>query len=391
MHSEYGTGSYYGGGLSTGQHSPAQTTTAPVADGPSVAVSKLPKVFIDDEVYQKIMYWVNKSSDEVSGLGRIKRVGDDVHVISVMLLPQKNTGASTDIEPEDVAKAMYETREQEGDLQFWWHSHVNMNVFWSGTDTDTIKKISEGGWFVSTVFNKRRELRTAVSMNTPFGIVMIDKVETSINRSLDGNLVKAWDAEYTEKVTKHIPKQQPWSGNNYRNWNSQATASRNNLPSISREQRAVARIVDKVFPPSAGEASTHPYSHLLHGEEPLPDGSGKKRGLLSDGGYQTPQQVLARRNMLERKIAAISMQERNLRAKGKGPTGGMVAAKAKHQAELDEINDDIKLLAHYGMIDEREVDSPGQETVPEETTTSTNSDTPPELPNSQHVEYNGVE
>lgn len=167
-----------------------------------------PKIILDRMIYHKIMHWVDKSSDEVSGLGTVVQQEDgSFKVIEVMLLPQKNTSGTTDIEAEDVAKAMYELREAEGSLNFWWHSHVNMAVFWSGTDRSTIEEFGnaggQGGFVVATVFNKKYEMRSAVYVNSPVNggmKIFMDEVDTRIVTFLDTELVAAWDAEYEKNV-----------------------------------------------------------------------------------------------------------------------------------------------------------------------------------------------
>lgn len=179
-----------------------------------------PKIILEDEVHRKVMHWVHKSQLEVSGLGIIRVESDNViRVIKTMLLPQKNASTHTDIEPEDVARLMYEMREEEGDLRWWWHSHVNMATFWSGTDMDTIKKIGAGGWFTASVFNKRNEVRSAyygnnattVTTRTPWGEVQnssplfMDELETVVNRPVDTRTAQ-WDDEYNKNVTEHMTR-----------------------------------------------------------------------------------------------------------------------------------------------------------------------------------------
>ena len=157
------------------------------------------KLSMDSAVYQKIMHWVNKSDFEVSGLGTVVYDQDNnsLKVIDAIILPQKNTGTTTDIEPEDVNKAMYLMRNSPGKLRFWWHSHVNMNVFWSGTDVDTIKKLGAGGWFCATVFNKRRETKSAFCQNEPVRLLVSD-IPTEITENVE--LTKQWDEEYDKNV-----------------------------------------------------------------------------------------------------------------------------------------------------------------------------------------------
>jgi proteasome lid subunit RPN8/RPN11 len=176
-----------------------------------------PKVVIDNEVYRKIMYWVNKSQYEVSGLGTlVLEAKNTFRVKSAMLLPQKNTKTHTDIESEDVGKLMYALREAPGELRFWWHSHVEMPVFWSGTDRDTIQKLGQGGWFLSSVFNKKKEIRSAyyaiAGTTTPFGSqpLFLDELETKVEKFPDP-LEAAWDEEYTKNVTNVTYMDSPYS------------------------------------------------------------------------------------------------------------------------------------------------------------------------------------
>jgi hypothetical protein len=158
-------------------------------------------IMIESMVYHKIMHWVNKSSYEVSGLGKITYKDGRITVIDAILLPQKNGSAHTDIEGADVGKAMFLLKDTPGDLRWWWHSHVNMDVFWSGTDRDTIDKITQGGWFVSTVFNKRHEMRSALSMVSPLPLGFIDNIPTQQIQYLDPEAVKKWDDDYEKNVT----------------------------------------------------------------------------------------------------------------------------------------------------------------------------------------------
>lgn len=175
------------------------------------------KIEIDQKVYHKIMHWIDKSSVEVSGLGKLTLKDGVYRVTSAMLLPQKNGATHTDIEGDAVGKAMFMLKDEPGDLRFWWHSHVNMDVFWSGTDKDTIHKIGQGGWFVSTVFNKRRQMKSAIFISNAFArggmfsdgeSLFVDDVHTEIMTYLSGEEIKEWDAEYDKNVTAFEKKYQ---------------------------------------------------------------------------------------------------------------------------------------------------------------------------------------
>lgn len=166
-------------------------------------------LYIPRKIYSKIMYWVNKSNFEVSWLGTInffEKTGQFV-VTDVFLLEQENTGASTDISAKELAKLEYTLHMKKkenpdidlGELRWWGHSHVKMNVFWSGTDRSTMEELSQNGWFLSTVFNQKEEMRTAFTQNTDMTL-MIDEINTFIYDENSKEDEAEWDLEYTEKV-----------------------------------------------------------------------------------------------------------------------------------------------------------------------------------------------
>ncbi len=156
---------------------------------------------IDDLVYKKVMYWVNKSSNEVSGLGKVVLDQENkvIKVIDAMLFEQENSSSTTDINAEDIAKAMYHLRNTPGELRWWWHSHVKMNVFWSPTDQDTIKELGANGWIAATVFNQREEVLSAYCQAEPVQL-FVPEIPTNILQNIPQELIKAWDREYKEKV-----------------------------------------------------------------------------------------------------------------------------------------------------------------------------------------------
>lgn len=167
------------------------------------------RVIIPRHIHDEIDFYVQKSPIEISGLGRVKKHDNgDMEVVKVYLLEQENTGASTDIDGEAVAKLMFETRKDEGDLNFWWHSHVDMGVFWSGTDMATIKEFGKNGYLLSTVFNKKRQMRSSYFQGgTDFlPTLFIDQLETKVINELPKSVTKKWEKEYKAKAKRKTPK-----------------------------------------------------------------------------------------------------------------------------------------------------------------------------------------
>ena len=161
------------------------------------------RINIDNLIYQKVMHWVNKATGEVSGLGKLTIDKDTglIEIKSAILLKQENTGTSTDIDGAAIAKAMYETRNDEGHLNWWWHSHVDFGVFWSGTDMDTIRDIGNQGFVVATVFNKKQEMLSAMYRKGDdfFPETFIDGIDTQIIEYIDKDKIDEWDKDFETK------------------------------------------------------------------------------------------------------------------------------------------------------------------------------------------------
>lgn len=174
---------------------------------------------MEKEAHDKIMHWVRKCNYEVSGFGKCfyDRESKTVRVISAHLLKQVGGPTVTDIDPTSLSKLNFQLRNNEGELRFWWHSHVNMNAFWSGTDMDTIKQLGGNGWCAAAVFNKKNEYRAAVCGVTvnAFGDKEVDVKDDLVLRVIQPEypeeIVRAWDLEFTDNVTEKTYEYTKWN------------------------------------------------------------------------------------------------------------------------------------------------------------------------------------
>jgi hypothetical protein len=170
------------------------------------------ELVIPEHVYRKVMHWVNKSSIEVSGFGKVVRdpVTGSFEIVEAYLLEQEGGSAHTDIDDKALGKLMYTSKDAPGDLRWWWHSHVRMQTFWSSTDTATIKELGKQGWIVASVFNQMEEIKSALCYQTTsiFGqdLQLHDDIKTSILYNVDEAEIAQWDEEFTAKV-----KQKAWA------------------------------------------------------------------------------------------------------------------------------------------------------------------------------------
>lgn len=229
------------------------------------------EIQISREVYAKVMHWVNKSNDEVSGFGKVIYHAETgvLQVTEAYLLKQRNGAAHTDIDGQSLAKLMYTSKDEPGELKWWWHSHVNMQVFWSGTDTATIKELASQGWIAATVFNKREEHRSAISYvaETPFGksVEIQDNIDTFIMDDFDEN-VEEWDKEYDANVEKTTYT--GYHGGGYSHVRSEADWRRNEYewpPSLLDERRKSKGVDDGA--PNVGESEYFKTGYYGYGAE----------------------------------------------------------------------------------------------------------------------------
>lgn len=121
------------------------------------------KIVLSAEAHAKIENWVDLCKWEISGLGTLIEEEDRLYVDQVFLLDQEVTSAETEISDLGVSKLVSVLpKPMRNTLRFWWHSHVNMDVFWSGTDESCIRKLRGEGALLSIVFNKKGQTRTRI-------------------------------------------------------------------------------------------------------------------------------------------------------------------------------------------------------------------------------------
>lgn len=173
------------------------------------------KCYIDQIAAQKLHYYVQSVDAEISGIGRSEIINGDIYIRDVRIRKQKCSGARTTIDEMDDAKEAYEMVKAGEDLNkwnIWWHSHNTMGVFWSGTDTNTIKEhANNGGFLISLVTNKKGEYRVRVDVFpkdiSPFSIVTHAMAQDNIDveilpTNVDEDRKKTLEEFLTEKTNE---------------------------------------------------------------------------------------------------------------------------------------------------------------------------------------------
>ena len=166
-------------------------------------------LIIPKAIEERIHSYVMSVPSEIAGMGKVSINGDDITVEEVMIYEQEVTGATADLSPQAIAKWQTElvrAGESPKNWRLWWHSHANMQAFFSGRDTDTIDQQTEGDWMVSLVVNKRREREARLDLYRPFRMYM-DKIDIEIGTEAEN--VYQVPADIAEEVARKVKNPVP--------------------------------------------------------------------------------------------------------------------------------------------------------------------------------------
>lgn len=169
-----------------------------------------PSVFITPEAKDYLDAYIRHAAGEVSGLGEVTVIDGALVITGVHLLEQECGTASTEFTADAIAKFLVECVKKDIDtstLRLWWHSHADMSVYWSGTDKDTVKQLSDDmPWLLSLVGNKAGDILVRLDLKEPF-VCRMNKLPMTILRPQNEALAESIKAELAEKVTikKYLP------------------------------------------------------------------------------------------------------------------------------------------------------------------------------------------
>lgn len=140
-------------------------------------------LIIVEEAYLKMKYFVENCNTEISGLGKIREKSDSLELYDVEIFEQNVSATHSDLDTKTLAKFLNEktlTKESVKDYKAWWHSHVNMEVFFSLTDEYTINISREFPYLVSIVMNKLHDIEARLDIYSPLRITIPLKIEIEV-------------------------------------------------------------------------------------------------------------------------------------------------------------------------------------------------------------------
>lgn len=182
---------------------------------------------IEEQPYVEMMRYAHMfSPKECSGTGLVERVdyddGSVEFVVTKVYLPnQINTGGTTDIEDEEMARVNTQVV-MDGDdpmlHKFHWHSHVDMGVFHSGTDESNYDDMQTGDYAVSLVVNKKYDMLASVHLYAPLRInvlnIEVEPPQIDFTEYIVADDLQAKMIENYKRVAKFVEDNKPVT----RNW-----------------------------------------------------------------------------------------------------------------------------------------------------------------------------
>ncbi len=163
------------------------------------------------EVYHKIKTLTQEAEGEIAGILLSEFENDGTILIDdVIVLEQEAGTGSVDIDDKALSKFMKDAiktnKEQITKMRGWWHSHANMDTFWSGTDENTIESFTKlAGLCISINTNKRNNFLVRLDIKKPH--ITIDKISHNIR--IDDNefdKIREWSKKEIKNKVKSYPQ-----------------------------------------------------------------------------------------------------------------------------------------------------------------------------------------
>lgn len=159
-----------------------------------------PVLHVPLHVWQRLTAFIQVCPTEVNGFGYLDRTGDRFYLDDVFILEQTATPTGVEVTAEALARHLYELARDGGNagrMRFQWHSHVNMEAYFSGTDLDNIEHYN-GDWMISLVGNKHGDYELRLDVFRPFRVWT--PIELRVTTILDPEVVRHCSEEVGSKV-----------------------------------------------------------------------------------------------------------------------------------------------------------------------------------------------
>ena len=138
----------------------------------------LPSLTFSPQAAEKLRLYVGLCPFEISGLGEVEIQPSGFLVTDLFLPRQRCYYTFTELLPDELARFLisYVGRGKDpARLTLWWHSHADMDVFWSPTDDYTARGF-HNDYMLSLVTNKTGDSLCRLDLFQPLALT-IDRLE----------------------------------------------------------------------------------------------------------------------------------------------------------------------------------------------------------------------
>lgn len=165
-----------------------------------------PRIVFSARAWFLCWAYVDICDVEISWMGRILNKFDDqghyFYIDEVFLLKQECGPSETTLDAEALGSLISTLPPEDiNRIRCWCHSHVNMDVYWSGTDTAAMRQLRGGGVNIYVVFNKKGKLRACVDVAEGFHNYTVDAVT---NVSYEKKEIAEIIAEVSDKLADQL-------------------------------------------------------------------------------------------------------------------------------------------------------------------------------------------
>lgn len=169
-----------------------------------------PVLKITATAYSKMWIMAKENLNSSGSLNEMSAIGithpNDPFLLSDFWIPkQKNTGTTTEMDPEDLIALQKEISDRGLPARIanvWFHTHCEMGVFWSGQDLQTISNFKADAIQWSIVVNAKNEILIQANVWSPFPMVW-GNCSYRVVPDLDS--VREWFTAGKEKISNSEP------------------------------------------------------------------------------------------------------------------------------------------------------------------------------------------
>jgi len=157
------------------------------------------KVYIEQLAFDKFKYWTKKAKGEVAADLFIEIREGKIVVYDCMLPPQEVSGAAVDYIESKYPAWLLGLGEKRKHLRGQIHSHVNMDISWSGTDK-ALFDYRTTTWHLFLLINKKNLQQAKIYQKQPFFMDL--DVELEILPTTEKAFFQSLDEEFDSFVAE---------------------------------------------------------------------------------------------------------------------------------------------------------------------------------------------